>query len=296
MKYYNLVLVLVVFFTIASCGKKKKIVSDNTNEEVLIPSLEKIWETDSLLTTCESVLYHKPSGLIYVSNVNNNPWKKDNNGFISTINKQGEIISHKWMEGFSGPKGMGVFNNKLYVTDIDRVVEIDIKTRKVLGSFPVEGEPRLNDITIDEKGQVYISGSRANTIYKLKNERLAIVAKDDSIRFNGLLAQKSALYFLNSSKGVFGVFDESTHQFKGLTSGVVGGDGIVSLNNGDFIISTWPGEVFYVHHKDWSKTLLLNTKNQKINSADIDFIEESNTLLVPTFFNNTVTAYKLHLN
>ena len=60
-----------------SCGKKKTSVLIQPNEElVLRPSLKLLWKTDTLLTTCESVLYDLSSGMIYVSNINNSPWQK----------------------------------------------------------------------------------------------------------------------------------------------------------------------------------------------------------------------------
>jgi hypothetical protein len=41
------------------------------------------------------------------------------------------------------------------------------------------------------------------------------------------------------------------------------------------------------------KSSLLNTKDQGKNTADIWFIQEENLLLVPTFFDNRVVAYRL---
>ena len=38
---------------------------------------------------------------------------------------------------------------------------------------------------------------------------------------------------------------------------------------------------------------LLDTKDQKINAADIGYIESQELLLVPTFFDNRVVAYKV---
>jgi len=77
--------------------------------------------------------------------------------------------------------------------------------------------------------------------------------------------------------------------------GVGHGDGVVRIENGDFIVSSWQGEVFYINSEDWSKIQLLDTREQKINSADIEYIESTQTLLVPTFFHNRVMAYKLNL-
>jgi hypothetical protein len=40
-------------------------------------------------------------------------------------------------------------------------------------------------------------------------------------------------------------------------------------------------------------TVLIDTTNQKINSADIEYIEGKQILLIPTFFDNRVVAYQV---
>lgn len=278
-----------------SCVENKKTTSLEMTSKSLQPILELVWETDSTLTTCESVLYDKSSNIIYVTNINGEPWGKDDNGFISTINTSGDIIELKWIEGLSAPKGMGIYEGKLYVNDIDDLVEIDIKNRKILNRYTVEGNPQLNDITVSPDGVVYSSGSNSNAVYKLADGKLNMVAKDSLGRLNGLLWQKEALYFLNSDTQNFGTLNLQTSTFNILTQDIGHGDGAVRLANGDFIISSWQGEVFYIHAKDWTKTSLLDTREQSINAADIDFIPETQMLLVPTFFHNRVMCYKVNL-
>ncbi len=74
---------------------------------------------------------------------------------------------------------------------------------------------------------------------------------------------------------------------------IPGGDGIERYKDG-WIVSNWNGEIYHID-KDGKVTKLLDTKAQKINSADIEDIEEQNLLLVPTFFGNKVVAYKLSM-
>ncbi len=290
MKY--LALILGTALMLSSCDNNK------TNKKVskeLIPMLEKVWETDSLLTTCESVLYDKETGVIYVSNINNNPWDLDSNGFISIIDTTGNILELKWLEaGLSGPKGMGVYNGKLYVNDIDRLVEIDIASQKIINSYHVDGEPHLNDITVSSEGVVYSSGSSSNTIYRLQEGKFEVLYTDDNFnRLNGLLAQKEGIYYLSSGAGNFGFYNLRTKRTEVLTEGLGNGDGIIKLKNNDFIVSDWKGQVFYINRSDWSKRKLLDTRQEEIYSADIDYIPEYNLILVPTFFGNRVVCYRI---
>ncbi|MGC6430525.1 MAG: hypothetical protein ACON5F_05745 [Jejuia sp.] len=283
---------ILIILAVLSCNNEKKNKKNNILIQAVEPTLEFLWETDTLLTTCESVLYDKSSQTIYVANVNNAPWEKDNNGFISKLNTEGEITNLKWIEGLSGPKGMGAYKGKLYVNDIDEVVEIDVATKEIANKFVVEGAPQLNDITVSDDA-VYISGSGTDAIYKIENGNIRLVANDTLGRLNGLLHQKDGIYFAASRSHHFGVFNENNSTFKVLTTDIGHGDGIIRLENGDFIVSSWSGEIFYIKQTDWSKIKLLDTREQKVNAADIDYIEASQILLIPTFFNNTVRAYRL---
>ena len=60
----------------------------------------------------------------------------------------------------------------------------------------------------------------------------------------------------------------------------------------DFVVSAWVGVVYYVK-KDGTKTQLLDTRAQKLNTADIGFDKTRQIIYVPTFFGNSVTAYQL---
>lgn len=297
MRYLSLFLLALSVVSI-SCKKKNEIKKPEIQSEVEVskPSLELLWETDSLLTTCEAVLFDEASQTIYVANVNNSPWEKDNNGFISTINSKGEILELKWIDGgLSGPKGMGILNGKLYVNDIDRVVEVDITTKTITNEFKVDGNPQFNDITV-ASDVVYASSSALDAIYKIENGTINEIARDSLGRLNGLLHQKEGVYYATSQSHTFGVYNQANKTFKTLTSNIGHGDGIVRLENGDFIVSSWSGEIFYINSKDWSKIQLLDTRAQKINAADIDYIPATQTLLVPTFFHNRVMAYKLNFD
>ncbi|MDX2049244.1 MAG: ATP/GTP-binding protein, partial [Chitinophagaceae bacterium] len=69
-------------------------------------------------------------------------------------------------------------------------------------------------------------------------------------------------------------------------------DGIENVKGKDFIVSCWIGTVYYVDEKG-SKEKLLDTREQKINSADIGFDPKTKTVYVPTFWKNSVVAYQV---
>ena len=71
------------------------------------------------------------------------------------------------------------------------------------------------------------------------------------------------------------------------------GDGIAPTNiAGTFLVSDWNGELFILDLHG-NKQSLLKTKDDGKNTADIWFIQEQDLVLVPTFFDNRVVAYRL---
>src|ERR1700712_245282 len=88
-------------------------------------ALVKLWQTDTLLKTPESVLFDAGDKLLYVSNINGQPWEKDGNGSIGKVGLDGKIINANWVTGLNAPKGLGRYKNLLYAADIDNVAVID---------------------------------------------------------------------------------------------------------------------------------------------------------------------------
>jgi hypothetical protein len=57
-------------------------------------------------------------------------------------------------------------------------------------------------------------------------------------------------------------------------------------------VSNWYGEIYFVSATGEAKKIL-DTKDQKINAADIEYDAKSKLLFIPTFFANSVMAYEL---
>lgn len=126
-------------------------------EAFISPKLQKVWETPEGLNIPESACYNPTDNIIYISNVVGNPDLKDGIGYISKINTKGEFITKQWVTGLNAPKGIGITNGKLYVTDIDEVVEIDLKSGKILKKYKSSVAKSFNDIDTDKQGKVYVT-------------------------------------------------------------------------------------------------------------------------------------------
>ena len=297
--FKNSLAVIGAALILASCGNdaKEGAKTDSTAIDTVaklpVVSLTQVWATDTTLRTPESVLFDKTRNIIYVSNINGKPTDKDKNGFISKLTPDGKIETLEWVKGLDAPKGLGVFGNKLYVTDITKLVEIDIEKGKVVKSYEVPGAVFLNDVTVDSAGTVYFTDSEKNKIHTLIKGKVATWLEKDLNGPNGLLVEKGRILNATAKGGEFQSIDLTSKAITGIAKEIGAGDGIAYFGKeGHYVVSEWNGTVYLVE-PDGTKNLVLDSKADKINSADIDFIVETGTLLVPTFFNNRVVAYKL---
>lgn len=252
------------------------------------PQLTKLWETDSTLKVPESVLFHAPEKMLYVSNIDGKPDEKDLNGSISKVSLDGKIVQLQWAVNLSAPKGMGVYNNTLFVADLTDVAVIDMKTGKITRRIPVPGAVFLNDITIDKKGVVYVSDSRTGKVHRIKGTTVTTFM-ENKMGVNGLLAVNDDLYM--AVKDTLFHCDKNK-KLMAITTGIdQSSDGIVQ-NGNDLIVSCWNGIIYYVK-PDGAKSVLIDTRAQGSNTADIGFDPTTKTVYVPTFFKNKVVAYQL---
>ncbi len=249
-------------------------------------ALEKIWESDATLAVPESVLHYEDG--LYVSLIDGQPWQADGKGAIAKLDKQGKILDAAWVTGLNAPKGMGLWDNKLYVADLSEVVVINTADGKLESKIPVEGAENLNDITVDDKGSVYVSDSKLGRVHQIRNGKAKLYLSDLK-GVNGLKAVGKDLYILTANDVLKTGPDKKPVT---IATTETGGDGIEPVGNGDFVISCWPGLIYYLD-KDGALSTLLDTREQKINTADIGYNPEGRIVYVPTFFKKSVVAYRV---
>ena len=251
-------------------------------------TLTQIWATDPVVATPESVLPDLTNNTLYISLIDGGPWDLDGKGGVGSMTIQGTKYDSNWFTGLNAPKGLGMHRNRLYAADISDVVVIDIPNRKIIRKIPIEGASGLNDITVSEKGVVYVSDSKTGKIWKLEDEKPSLFLENIT-GANGLKAVKEDLYF---AKGPALMKADEKKQITQIADVGQGIDGIEPIGNGDFIVTSWPGYIFYVYANGQTE-LLLDTHEQKKNTADIGYDPDKKILYVPTFFDRRIVAYQL---
>lgn len=254
-------------------------------------TVRKVWETKRIFEIPESVLYDPDSDIVYVSNINGEPTAEDGNGFISKLGLNGEIVVLEWINGLNAPKGMGLYKGKRFVTDIDRVVEIDIEMGKIMGEYTTPKAQFLNDISVHSSGIVFVSDNMANIIFRLKDGKLIPWLESPEVNMpNGLWAEEEHLLIgINNSVLRVDFRTKNVICFIQETGFI---DGLVSSDKGRYFMSNPTGFVYMVQPEK-ERIKIVDTTAEKVISADIDFILGMRMPLVPTFIDNWVMGYEV---
>ncbi len=254
-------------------------------------TVQKLWTTDTILKVPESVLVDDKENCIWVSNIDGASNGKDGKGSISKLSKTGTPINLEWITGLNAPKGMAKFKQELYVADLTELVVIDIKKATIIKRVPIEGSVFLNDVTVNNKGAVFVSDSRTGKVHRYENNTTTIEVENLQGP-NGLLSIEDHLLILDRGS-LLSVTPG------GAISKIMDGmdpstDGIERVAPNQYLVSCWNGIVYYVV-AGAQKITLFDTRSEKINSADIGYDAKKKIIYVPTFFKNNVVAYQLEI-
>ena len=266
----------------------------------LNPRIQEIWSKKISAFAPESALYDDKGEALYVSHFDRQTYSKSNpEGFISKMSKTGYMLDSIWVDGLNAPTGICQWGDKLFVVDRQELVEISIKKAEVQRKYPFpDGTAFPNDITVDNKGNIYISNSDPSAdavdIFTLeKGKIVSWMVSNELSNTNGIFSADDHI-FIGSGGGskLYSVNLETkeTSEIVSFGSGII--DGVRTLGNGGMIISQWKGLIYYLSPQGDVK-LLLDGRGE-FNTADFEYNEELSTLFVPTFLGKELKAFKLN--
>lgn len=274
-------LALLCLLTTTACGGAP----NERIQEARLP----VW-TIAGLAQPESVALGADGRTLYVANVGGEGEVHDGNGYISRATTDGKLIQKRWVTGLDAPKGAAVAAGRLYVSDIDRLVEIDIASGKVAARYPAPGATFLNDVAVAPDGAVLVADSGTGRIFALNRGVMSVWSDAPELKsVNGLLAEPGRL-IVTTMEGKLLAIDYPARGVKVLATGLGQADGVTAGDGDNYFVSEWPGRLFRVT-PDGHVQVLMDTR--KKGAYINDFIRVGDLLIVPSWEPGKVSAYRV---
>lgn len=260
-----------------------------TGARAATPPLTLLWTLDGLESP-ESVAPSADGRFLYVANVGGEGDARDGNGFVSRVSLDGRMLEKRWAVGMDAPKGAVLTGGRLYVSDIDRLVEIDTATGKITARYAAAGAKFLNDVAVGPDGRILVSDSGTARIYALGPEGLRVWLENPLLEsINGILAEENRLV-VTTMAGRLLAIDYPGKAIRQLAGGIGDGDGVARLADGSYLVSEWPGRLFHVS-ADGSLAVLSDSRKEETYVND--FILAGDVLYVPHWKPGSLSALRI---
>ena len=110
----------------------------------------------------ENLVYDSVSDVYLVSNIVGGPATRDNNGFVSRVSPDGQVLALKWIAGgvngavLDAPKGLAIRGDTLVVADVGAVHLFDRRTGAPIATHMLPGLV-MNDVAWGADGSLWIT-------------------------------------------------------------------------------------------------------------------------------------------
>lgn len=254
------------------------------------------------LSTPESILYDSGRDMYMVANINGKPDEADDNGYLTVVNPDGSNeranANWKWIDGsandikLDAPKGMAISGDTLYVADITVVRRFEAKAGIQKDDVKIEGAKFLNDVTPDADGGVFVSDTGANAIHHVtKDGKVTPLITNASLNGpNGLWFDGKGTLWVVTKTGEMYSVDAKGKQSAASKLPTAQLDGIVGLEGGEFLVSSWEGKCVYRGKPGGEWTAIVKDVQ---SPADIDYDPKRKKILIPGFETNKVHLHQL---
>ncbi|WP_289303198.1 SMP-30/gluconolactonase/LRE family protein, partial [Methylophaga sp. UBA3996] len=188
-------------------------------------------------------------------------------------------------------KGIDLWNNELYIADVDHVVKVDMdgKVNVIADKKALPGKPVfLNDVEIDGNGTIYVSDSGTDEgenagIYQITQAgKISEILNTNSAikRPNGLLMDgNDTLLVADFGTGDLYRTSISSGKTEALNKGFGGADGLVRDSKGYLYVSDWQnGKVWQLVEPKATPQLI---SEDFVSAADIALSADGQSILVP---------------
>ena len=209
-----------------------------------------------VLDAPENAYWHAESQSWFVSNLGGGlSLDTDGIGWVARFDPSGAVLAPRWADGLDAPTGMAAVEGSLYVVDRGRVHEIEIETGRTIREIELPGSEFANDAAATPEGQVFVSDTATNRIYRIVDGKAAIWLESEELQSpNGLWISGQTLIvatwgpmtdiatFATKHPGTLLRIDIATKAISPVGKGdpIANFDGVVSVGD-EYYATDWTG-------------------------------------------------------
>ena len=254
----------------------------------------------------ESVLHDPQQDVYFISNLNGGLLVADNNGFVSRVDAATMAVDLQWIAAgkngvrLDAPKGMAIVGDTLYVSDIGTVRMFDRRSGLPRGEVPLPGTTLVNDLTTDGRsvwvtdtglaagpGETFLE-TGTDAIWKIDGTHASKIASGAALGHpNGIDFANGVLRVASFGRNeIYTLADGRVDDRRTLPSAQL--DGIVHLDDGTIVVSSWEGDAVLRETRDGKFSSILAGID---SPADLGYDRKRHRLLVPISPLNQVTVH-----
>lgn len=245
----------------------------------------------------------------YVSNLGKElkPTATDSDGFITRLSKNGAVLDTNFLPNvkLNSPKGLTVLQENLWIADVNRILVVSLKTKKVIWKRSFEETSYINGIVVKDETTIYASATDVNTIYEIDLLQDTIRAYDTQSIIdgpNGLAIDNLsdnlyvAGYGYNNKPGYICKFNLRTGEVQKIS--VSGNYDGIYYSFGKYYYTEWGNDKtkgkLMVYDVRFNKAIDLFPDLDFKGPADFYYNAGNKTIVLPAMLENCVYFLKLN--
>ena len=290
----RLLLALTLPLVSVACGEAVPVEEPPAGVEVV----------DVGLQAPRAVIYDVAADVYLVSNMNGGPLDEDENGFISRISPDGEVLALNWIpnvgstDRLNAPKGMAIRGDTLFITDLDCIHSAERESGELIETRCLDEATSLSGIDVAPEGSVFVTDSgfdlvdgqttesSTDGIYRLTfraNQAGATLAQDPDLNHPIGLAVGSRGIFVTTAGGDLFRFTAAGERTSVLATEGQVYEGVVFVADGGFAYSSSTNSAVYVVDGTGSVRTLATGLD---SPGDIGYDSNRDRVLVPLLQEN----------
>jgi hypothetical protein len=164
-------------------------------------SATEVWRLGNLQLP-ESVIFDSANNRLIVGNMVAFGPEGGDDGYLSIVSPEGQMLTERWATGLKDPKGMAIVGDRLFVADMDGLAEVSLADGAIVTVHALPGAQFPNDVTTDGT-DIFVSDFFGHAIFRISNGSVENwLASEDLQTPNGLLADGDRLIVGAMGKGM----------------------------------------------------------------------------------------------